>query len=157
MQYTILIRFRDPATAAVGGALSIQNPIGGRRFIQPHLPHPIKHNIHHTNNDNKQSTDASNATEKRHCCRFSVASPNRFLFTIPQARRLPVSARIECLKPSFSRLRLSMKASDWVFCINVFVECVWEEYGLVSVGAVNVFAHFCCWLLWPPFLPSRGV
>ena len=30
---------------------------------------------------------------------------------------------------------------DWILCIHVFVERVWEEYGLVSVGSVYVFAY----------------
>jgi hypothetical protein len=27
---------------------------------------------------------------------------------------------------------------------------------LLSMCAVYVFTHFCCSLLWPPLLPSRG-
>ena len=45
----------------------------------------------------------------------------------------------------------------WILLVNIFVERVWEEYGLFSVDAVYVFAHGCCWLLWPPLLPSLGI
>ena len=32
---------------------------------------------------------------------------------------------------------------DRVLFVNVFVEGVWEEYGLVSVSSANMLAHGC--------------
>jgi hypothetical protein len=51
---------------------------------------------------------------------------------------------MECLKPSFSRLRLSTKASMNLTGFSFFhvsFERVWEEGCLVSVEAFYVFAH----------------